>query len=213
MNDALTLAEWPGAEARVFNAGAAFPDNLLLPVQTHTACVRVIGDTVPDLSDTDGLVTCRPDIWIGVRTADCVPVVLYAPDIRAVSAVHAGWKGTLGRIAAEAVAVMKEAGADVSEIKAAFGPHICGECYEVGAELATRFRQNGFGDSVMEYSCRPEHLDLEKANRTALLEAGLSRKNIIDSKWCTLHTVCPVFPSWRRKPGITERLITAVRLL
>lgn len=80
------------------------PKDIILPVQTHSCNIREVdaaGKPIDGegLEDTDALITRQKGIVIGVRTADCVPILLFAPDIMAVAAIHAGWKGTLGRIA------------------------------------------------------------------------------------------------------------------
>ena len=74
------------------------PCNIVLPKQTHSLNVAIVSDGNEILEDTDAIITGTPGLSIGVRTADCVPVILYAEDIKAVAAVHAGWKGTLGGI-------------------------------------------------------------------------------------------------------------------
>ena len=79
-----------------------------------------------------------PGLPIGVRTADCVPVILYAEDIKAVAAVHAGWKGTLGGIVDVVVDRLADMGSDPRNIHATFGISICGNCYEVDNDLGER---------------------------------------------------------------------------
>ena len=70
------------------------PCNIVLPKQTHSLNVAIVSDGNEILEDTDAIITETPGLPIGVRTADCVPVILYAEDIKAVAAVHAGWKGS-----------------------------------------------------------------------------------------------------------------------
>lgn len=100
---------FPTVENAVVPAGCLA---IVTPRQTHTANVAVVTDTAQSYPDTDALVTRRHDIALAVRTADCVPILLHAPDIRAVAAVHAGWKGTVGRIIGNAIRVMTEMGAE-----------------------------------------------------------------------------------------------------
>lgn len=68
---------------------------LLMPRQTHTVNVAVAENPEEEFPDTDALVTFKRGLMIGVRTADCVPIVIWSPDAEGVAAVHAGWKGTL----------------------------------------------------------------------------------------------------------------------
>lgn len=193
--------------------------DVVWPEQTHGCNVRVIdrgsvfdGERVwgadgreIDLSDTDAIVCLQKGIKVGVRTADCVPVVIYAPDMEAVAAVHAGWKGTLGGIVEATVGKLRELGADPRLMHACFGPNICGECYEVSRELANEFRAAGFADCILD----ERNVDLEGVNRKRLLGAGVREENIVGKRYCTKTT--PVFPSWRRNP-CQERLLTWIEL-
>lgn len=203
-------------------------DRIIMPVQTHTVNVGVIDDSNANdalsggiiFGDTDALVSFVPGIAVAVRTADCVPVMLHAPDIRAVAAIHAGWRGTIGGIVANAVKVMTDRGADRSAISAFIGTAICGDCYEVSEELAASFSEKGFGQCLSlgrdaGKDSKPRMLDLRTANRLILLRCGLSPENIRVSPFCTRHTfskgVFP-YPSWRREPGTLERLVSAILL-
>lgn len=191
----------------------------ILPVQTHSLNVAVVTDDRETFPDTDALITQIPGLPIGVRTADCVPIILYAPDIRAVAAVHAGWKGTLGGIVSKTIDRIVDMGADVSRLHAMFGVSICSECYEVDQELADKFITAGFASNVSypgESGSRP-HLDLQGMNAQRMRERGVLAENIILNNLCT-KTSCDesgefLFNSWRSHPGITERNLTIVSLI
>lgn len=176
---------------------------VLKPVQTHSCNVAVIPAVgeMPSVDGTDALISFRPGLRIGVRTADCVPILLYAPDLGAVAAVHAGWKGSLGGITERTIKRLKDSGADPAKMVAAFGPSICGDCYEVSEELAQQFTEAGFADCLPRF----RHIDLQAVNRQRLISAGLSPENIFISDICTLETLR--LPSWRRHHTDT-RLLT-----
>ncbi|MFB3922636.1 MAG: peptidoglycan editing factor PgeF [Terriglobia bacterium] len=88
----------------------------------------------------DALVTDEPEILLSVRVADCLPILLVDPRRRAVAAVHAGWRGTLARIAEKTVAVMRLIfGSDPRDLHAAIGPGIRSCCYAVGEEVVAAF--------------------------------------------------------------------------
>lgn len=165
-------------------------ENLIIPRQTHSLNVTVI-DSIPvahdKLENIDALVTTLPNVAIAINTADCVPVVL-ADDVNGVIGVaHSGWKGTVGKIASKTVAKMIECGADVSLIKVAMGPCICGDCFEVGNEVVGQFVNNGFDNPQVilnQYQPRP-HIDLPQACRQSLLEAGVLDENISLSRACS----------------------------
>lgn len=162
--------------------------------QEHTALVeyadeskRGVGITKPKFDyGVDGLVTAEKDLLLSVRTADCVPILLCDKENKICAAVHAGWRGTVGGIAKNAVELMVEKGAKRKNILAAIGPCICECCYEVGAEV---YRE--FVETSKEYSrfFKPNGekymLDLVAANRFILEKAGLMVENVVSLDMCT----------------------------
>ena len=190
--------------------------HIILPVQTHSANVAVAAGAGSTFADTDALITTDPAIAVGVRTADCLPVLLYAPDIHAAAAVHAGWRGTFARIALRTVERLAAMGAHPESISALLGPCICAGCYEVSAELVEQFRSAGFRHLPEPATGSRPHLDLAALNAETLTEAGLLPANITSTGHCTFHTTLGgshLYPSWRRTPGTTVRLISSIRLL
>ena len=96
------------------------------------------------LDGVDALFTSLPQVCVSVSTADCVPILLYAPDTKTVAAIHAGWRGTVLQIAAKTVRQMsRETGCNPELIQAAIGPSISQEAFEVGEEVVEAFRQSG----------------------------------------------------------------------
>jgi YfiH family protein len=163
-------------------------------------------DTQQDVvKDVDGLITDKPGIALFATYADCDPIVLWDPDHRAVGLVHAGWRGTEADVAAEAVRSMaREFGSEPARMKAAIGPGICGSCYEVGEEVATRFDQRFVRDSTPGKYL----LDLAAANMAQLEEQGV--RDVFALDLCTKET--DFLPSHRRTPdGTRFGAIVAVR--
>lgn len=195
-----------GAKAGVYSTAEGH--GVVIPQQTHSCNVAVIGreGTIPPLEDTDAIVSLAPGLAVGVRTADCVPVLLYAPDLRAVAAVHAGWKGSLGGIVDNTVHELMRLGARPDAIYAAFGPSVCPACYEVSPEMIEMFRSAGFDNCITA----PRHIDLEAVNTQRLTALGVNPTNIRSKDYCTRET--PWLPSWRRQPGITARLLSWIML-
>lgn len=183
-----------GAICGVEPDAARMSDDVTIPVQTHSCNVKVIASygEIPSLEDTDAIICFRKGMKIGVRTADCVPVLLYAPDIDAVAAIHAGWKGSLGGIVDKVMDNLIDSGADPAVIKAAFGPSICAACYEVSEELSENFRTAGFEDAFISH----RHISIEKVNTLRLIRRGVRPENIGAGRLCTKET--PFLPSWRR---------------
>lgn len=222
---------------------------ILLPAQSHGSRVAWVDEDDMErlgsgctmagmrrhLPDTDALLTRLRGVAMGVRTADCLPILLYARDIQAVGAVHAGWRGTLGGIAAKAVGELCRAGASPDSIMVRFAPAVCGLCYEVDAELARKFTDAGLGISVVRapetdpltggpFDTTRPHIDLVKANRKLLADAGVPSTNFYQSDLCTRHTALIIagakdektlypYHSWRRNPGTTRRNTSFVVLI
>lgn len=208
--------------------GELSANDIVLPVQTHSCNVKEVGPTGESLDgegleETDALITRQRGLTIGVRTADCVPILLYAPDIMAVASIHAGWKGTIGRIAAKTVERLVIMGADPARLQALLANCICLACYEVGEELAAEFLKipglepcvthGRYVDPLGErtFDERKPHLDLCLANKIILEEAGVPADNISSTEICTRHSGLSL-PSWRRNPGTRKRMITWIRL-
>ena len=114
--------------------------NLATLKQIHSAaCVPAAGRTGV-LGEGDALLENTPGSVVAVKTADCIPVLLVDERLRAVAAVHAGWRGTAARIVARAVEAMGERfGTRPADLHAAIGPGIGPCCYEVGPEVAAQF--------------------------------------------------------------------------
>ncbi len=203
---------------------------IVCPCQTHTANVGILSHTGESFPETDAIVTRLKGVRIGVRTADCVPVVLYAPGAEVIAAVHAGWKGTLAGIVRETLGVMSRLGADMEDMLAFFGPSICCGCFEVAPELATLFVSHGFGPCVATAgfadpitgepmdAARP-HINLEECNVLLLRQAGMAEAHIRRSGICTRHSCLPDgcggvsrLPSWRRENGTIRRIVTWIGL-
>jgi YfiH family protein len=182
---------------RVADGLGIVPEDLVLTDQTHTANVRTVtkedrGKGVTrqrDYQDVDGLVTNVPGIVLGVFSADCVPLFFVDPVRRAVGLAHSGWRGTVGRIGAETIRLMREEyETDPADLICAVGPSICRDCYEVSEDVAGEFRRRfpGREAEILEKG-REGHfqLDLWAANRIVLEEAGVRPENIEVTDICT----------------------------
>ncbi|MGA2270180.1 MAG: peptidoglycan editing factor PgeF [Bryobacteraceae bacterium] len=163
--------------------------------QIHSAtCVPAAG-RCGVLGTGDALLENTPGSVVAVKTADCLPILLIDERHRAVAAVHAGRRGTVARIAQRAVEAMRERfGALPAELHAAIGPGIGKCCYEVGAEVAGQFGQQGRA-----------HVDLAEANRRQLVDAGVTPERIYASNLCTMCRP-EEFHSFRRDQEAAGRL-------
>jgi len=201
--------------------------------QIHSDLIHCI-DSPPEHQLTgDGLITCMPEILLAVQTADCLPLILVDLKRRAAGVFHAGWRGTLKRIAEKGVGEMRRCfSSEPRHIRAAIGPGIHSCCYEVGAGVrekfesqfayaADLFREVKESDPIREkypllfLSARPPghgelphriFLDLVEANRRQLIDAGVFAKNITASELCTACRPDLLF-SHRAEKGTTGRMM------
>jgi YfiH family protein len=172
--------------------------------QVHGArVVTAAGPSAPCL-EADGVVSLQPGVAACVAVADCVPILLATPDGRAVAAIHAGWRGTVERVAVEgALALASSKGATLERLRAVIGPSIGPCCYQVSDDLAGRF-ESAFGTEVVRRSAAGPRLDLWVANRQALRLAGVGEIEVLGR--CTACERGSFF-SHRRDAGRTGRMI------
>ena len=174
-------------------AGVA-PDNLLLMAQTHGADVAdaSAGTARPWLRPAaDILISNDPDSAVGVRVADCVPILLAEETGRVVSAVHAGWRGLQRRAPIAAVdALRARYGVRPERLIGAIGPAIGVCCYEVGADVREAFAEAGHHARMLERWFQPAAagkflLDTGLAARDQLEATGLPTSRIHSADLCT----------------------------
>ncbi len=172
-------------------------DRMVATYQTHTANVMRVSEEDAgkgitrerDYRDVDGLITDVPGLVLTVFGADCVPVLFADPVHRAIGACHSGWRGTEAGIGKVTVEKMQEAfGTKPEDLIAAIGPSICGSCYEVGPELNGIFSAAFPGhekEILTDKGNGKYQLDLWKANRIVLMDAGIPEKQISITDICT----------------------------
>jgi len=186
--------------------------------QEHGDGVKVVDSTEAALrSDEryDALASVLPGTLVGVKPADCVPVLLGRGKLGAFAAVHAGWRGTASRIVEKAIKSLednfKSAPADII---AAIGPAACGHNYEIGEEVIGIFENNFDNADSYLSKTRLGHalIDLHAANRDQLISAGVAPENIYVSSLCTMERT-DLFFSYRREKarfGKTGRLLSVI---
>ncbi len=197
-----------------------FDEEWMLAVcwQVHGADVRVVrdmNDACADEERCDGLISDAPGVLLGVKSADCVPVILGDRRTGACVSVHAGWRGTVTGIVLSAIERMRaEFGTDPSDVRAAIGPAALACCYEVGAEVINAFRRNfSYADELFAPT-RDGHalIDLHEANRQQLIEAGVEATRIHILSLCTMCQT-GLFFSYRREKSVygrTGRLLSVI---
>lgn len=192
------------------------PEKLIFPRQTHTSCVaEIYGLPEEELEETDAMITSQPGICLCVQTADCVPILLFDPKQNAVAAIHAGWRGTVKKIAAETIQKMKISFQSVPDnIRAAIGPSIGPKVYEVGTEVVEAILKSipNAEKTLHKNNSGKFHFNLWEANRQVLMACGLVPENIEIQGECTFRNKEKYFSA--RREGIeTGRLVTGIMLI
>ena len=196
-------------------------DRLIIPHQTHGTAVRQItadffGLTAEQrqalLEGVDAVMTHLPHTCVGVSTADCIPIILYDEPHHAACAVHAGWRGTVGRIVNAAVSAMADAyGTRPQQLLTWIGPGISLGNFEVGQEVYDCFRAAGFPMELISRRYEKWHIDLPLCNRLLLEALGTPAASISDAGICTFDHVDDYFSA--RRLGISSgRIYTGVTL-
>ena len=204
--------------------------------QVHSDLIHVVQSPAQSPLTGDGLITNHPGMALAVMTADCLPVMLVDIKNRAVGVFHAGWRGTVRRIAEKGLGIMRhEYGTSPEDITAVAGPGIGKCCYEVGSELKSEFESQFTyagelfhevfaSDPIREKypmlfmnarapghgDTGPKlHLDLAEANRRQLLAAGIPENQITVLGRCTACDTSKFF-SHRAEKGKTGRMMAVV---
>lgn len=211
--ESLTQFPWleHGFGTRLSNG---WPDvsRLVTAKQIHSNQVLVVPSGAPTgaaarLGRGDALISAEPDLMIGIRTADCLAIVLVGASTRTIGAIHAGWRGTVSEISAHTVRrMMRQFGTSPKDIWAAIGPGIGPCCFEVGPDVAVQFKQI-FPEQVdLDHHTR---IDLAEANRRLLEREGVPADQIEVSGLCT---VCRAgeFHSFRRDKEKAGRMLSAL---
>lgn len=201
-------------------------DTVSLP-QIHSDRILTVGENErgygyferEGIEECDGYVTSERNVVIGIKTADCVPILFEAEKdgrVIAVGATHAGWRGTAAKIAPACIErLCREFGADRENVRVAIGPSIHSCCYEVGEDLYASVRES-LGQEIAdkyvtarEGSCDKYSCDLQGINRHLLLSAGLREENIDTIELCTCcHP--ELFFSHRYSNGVRGTMLNVI---
>jgi YfiH family protein len=193
---------------------------LLLIKQVHGVAVAVArrghaGDW--PRPEADAIVGDDPSAAIGVRVADCAPVLLFDPARNLVGAAHAGWRGTAAGASPATVRALQETfGSRPADLVAAIGPCLGRCCGEVGPDVLAAFRAGGADERLMQAWFTPgagdrSFLDLERANRDQLARAGLDPARVFASGLCT-RTHRARLHSYRAQGPGAGRLLGVIRV-
>lgn len=214
-SNALNLAYFKGDEKdnvaenrrRFVKAIGAEQARIVTARQTHSTERCVIESLEqaggPQL-DCDAMITRLTGVLLAVQTADCLPLLIGDTKTGAMAAIHAGWRGTAGRITERTISdMMLLQGVSPRDCIAALGPTACAECYEVGEDVIERYKKEfaywrkllvNFKDNGKA------HLDIRAANIQQLSFCGFSEDRIHAADYCTMHQN-DLFFSYRKEGG------------
>jgi len=203
-------------------------DKIVMPHQVHDTKAVMVDEQLMQLDSkgrgealegVDALITAMPGILIGVSTADCIPLLFFDKRKRVAAAVHAGWRGTVARIAEHTLRKMTECfGTQPTDVQSVIGPGISLDAFEVGDEVYEQFRNAGFDtDNIARKypaanGTEKWHIDLFECNRQQLISQGLKEENIFVSGICT-YSNSDRFFSARKLTVNSGRIFTAIILI
>lgn len=205
-------------------------DHLIVPHQTHDTRTLVIDDSFLNLKTEeranklegiDAVCSNINNVCVCVSTADCIPVLISDPVHGVVSAIHAGWRGTVARIVKKNMSVLASTyGTRPEDCSAIIGPGISLKAFEVGDEVYDTFAKAGFSmESIAKRYpsndvAQPEkwHIDLPLCNKQQLMECGIPEDNIQMSGICT-YTSSDLFFSARKLGIKSGRILNGIMRL
>lgn len=158
-------------------------------LQIHSDIIHPLFSAPQSHLKGDAVLTDRPGLLLFVKTADCLPVLIFSERPRAIAAVHCGWRGTALGLVAKATHKMERIfGCPPASLRAAFGPSIGRDCYRVGEDVRNSFDRTGYDSSVFKSDPSRERkyfFDLREANRFQLVSSGVRTENISEVSQCT----------------------------
>lgn len=225
---ALNLAYFKGDEKqnvaenrrRFLEAVGARKARIVTARQTHStdrAVIESFEQARGPQPDGDAMISRMSGVLLAIQTADCLPVLIGDTKTGAMAAIHAGWRGTAGRITERTVADMiLRLGVNTRDCIAALGPAACVECYEVGGDVIERYKKEfGYWRKVLVNFKEngKAHLDIRAANVQQLSFCGFSEDRIHVADFCTMHQN-EMFFSYRKEgrnhPSGVGRLLSVI---
>ena len=226
-SDSLNLAQFKGdSKENVFENRRRFltaidaeQATVVTAVQTHSIERLAIGSLDQahgPQPGCDAMTSQLRGVLLAIQTADCLPVLIGDPVTGTMAAIHAGWRGTAGRITERTVADLMQLGVNPRNAIAALGPAACAECYEVGQDVISRYKKEfGYWRSLFA-DLREDgkaHLDIYAANIQQLIFCGFAEERIHVAEHCTMHEN-EMFFSYRREgggqPSVVGRLLSVI---
>ena len=213
------VAEHFGIRAEDMAATFQRHSNIVREVSFKDSGMNVLWRNDP-IEVADGIITNEKNFMISSMESDCTPVYILDPVKKAIGMVHSGWRGTVNGISVNAINLMSELyGSCPGDIMIAFGPCICAECYEVGADLIPFFAESYTKDEIEQLFIPKNdgkyNLDVKEAIRISLRKAGVRNENIFDCGYCTYHSGLFYSHRLQIKQGLpgTDNMFTGIMLI
>jgi YfiH family protein len=192
---------------------------LLSVKQVHGTDVLVVDRPVAEADrfhgEWDALVTDQPGVTVAVRTADCVPILIYDRRRRAVAAIHAGWRGAVAGIVTKTINLMRvRFDIDEAEFRVSIGPAAGACCYEVDEAVLAPLRKgfSGWEEVVQENGPAKARLDLKRLIRRQVERMGIAPCQVTTVNLCT---ICHgnLFYSYRRERRVSGTMLSGIALV
>jgi len=192
---------------------------LLSVKQVHGTDALVVDRPLTEADRFDGgwdaLVTDQPGVTVAVRTADCVPVLVYDRRRRAVAAIHAGWRGAVARIVPKTIELMMARFQLIEEdLRISIGPSAGPCCYEVDEPVLTPLRQElpDWQSVIQDERGATARLDLKKLVRRQVEQIGIAAEQVTSVNLCTIcHD--DLFYSYRREGRVNGTMVSGITLM
>ncbi|GAB4277839.1 MAG: peptidoglycan editing factor PgeF [Marinilabiliales bacterium] len=194
----------------IFNIDA---NNFVVLKQVHGSEILHIRNEIDktNIFNKDAMITQLENICLCIKGADCVPLLLYAPETGTIAAAHAGWRGTFSEIVKKVIkSMLIDYNINIKNLIAGIGPSISVKNYEVDKTLANRFAEK-FDDSVIQTRNGKYYLDLWQCNHNQITAMGVPAKNIEISGLCTFENSRD-FYSYRRDKNNSGRFLSCLCL-
>lgn len=178
-------------------------DSLAYVHQIHSDKIVEI-DKPGEYGKADGMITNKKGITLGIKVADCGPVLMADTESDWIAAIHAGWRGAAEQIHLKALTMLEERGVEPHNLKIYIGPCISAQNFEVGEEVAEQFPEN-----VVLRNYKKPHVDLKQYLRNSLLAAGVMESHIEIDPRCTISD--ERFYSYRREGEHSGRMMAFIQ--
>jgi YfiH family protein len=212
--DPLNKSNWQNISQFLTTLGLK-RENLVLMEQVHGRKIKKVGkkDRGRIIPGVDGLVTSEKGLILGIKTADCLPILLVDSRAKIIGAVHAGWQGVFKKIPQKMIELMIKLGSLPEDILVAIGPYIRSCCYNISVQREKRFEKEFGSPKGMIIKRRDKtNLDLSVPTVIQLIHSGVLKKNIDLTDLCTACREKEFF-SYRREGEKSGRMLSVINLV